>query len=213
MSTIITENIAIKKEKTFDIDNFRMMLNDTVLIKKSEDKLVLKSKGAAKIYTLRLNYIDTSGNKSFFNPSIFISANTTHIISPVWDSIKTKPVKIFVDLGNNGTIDDTLLISDTVLIKINSTNIEIPDKYSLYQNYPNPFNSVTKISFDVPKSAQLSIRIYDVLGREIECLINEYVQPGKYNINYNANNLASGVYFYRLQAGDYINIKRMVLLK
>jgi len=213
MLSIITENLGSKKEKTFDIGNFKMMQYDTVFIKKNNDNLVLKSTGASKIYTLRLNYVDTLGNKTFYNPNIYIAENSTHIIVPIWDSIKTKPVKIFVDIGNNGTIDDTLFISDTATTKITNTNNEIPYKYELYQNYPNPFNPITKIKFDVPKATKVSIRIYDILGREIECLVNEYVQPGKYSYDFNANNLSSGVYFYRLQTGDYTNIKKMVLLK
>ncbi|HEY5125137.1 MAG TPA: T9SS type A sorting domain-containing protein, partial [Ignavibacteria bacterium] len=196
--TIITENLLTKKEKTFNIEQFKMMNNDTVLIKKNNDNLIIKSVGSSKTYTLNLNFVDTTGNKSFYNPSVFMATNSTHIISPVWDSIKTKPVKIFVDLGNNGTIDDTLLIIDTIWTNIKKTNIEIPDKFTLYQNFPNPFNSVTKIAFDIPKATQVSLKIYDILGREMECLINEYVQPGKYNYDFNANKYSSGVYFYRL---------------
>jgi len=128
--TIITENQGTPKEKSFNISNFNMILNDSVQIKRAIDNLVIKSKGTAKVYTLGLKLVDTSRNKTFYNPSVSLASNSTHIISPNWDSIKTRPVKIFVDLGNNGTVDDTLLISDTLLTPINNSNNNIPEKYA-----------------------------------------------------------------------------------
>jgi hypothetical protein len=99
-------------------------------------------------------------------------------------------------------------------IKIISTNV--PEKYFLYQNYPNPFNSVTKIQFDVPSVVtghDLSLRIYDILGREAATLVNEQLKPGTYQVEWDGTNFPSGVYFYRLQAGDYAETKKLVLLK
>jgi len=211
--TIITENLQSKKEKTFDISKFVTIQNDTVFMKKNNDNLVLKSTGSSKIYTLKLNYIDSLGNKSFYNPSVFLPQNSTHIISPVWDSIKTKPVKIYVDLGNNGTIDDTVFISDTVLTKINNTNIEIPANYKLYQNYPNPFNPSTVIKYDIKFDGLVTLKVYNILGKEVASLVNELKQAGGYEAKFNGSNLGSGVYYYRLQAGDFSETKRMLLLK
>ncbi|MFZ1461706.1 MAG: T9SS type A sorting domain-containing protein [Ignavibacteria bacterium] len=211
--TIITENLQSKKEKTFDISKFVTIQNDTVFMKKNNDNLVLKSTGSSKIYTLKLNYIDSSGNKSFYNPSVFLPQNSTHIISPIWDSIKTKPVKIYVDLGNNGTIDDTVFISDTVLTKINNTNIEIPGNYKLYQNYPNPFNPSTKIKYDIKIDGLVTLKVYNILGSEVASLVSEVKQAGRYEVEFNGSNLGSGVYYYRLQAGDFSETKRMLLLK
>ncbi|MBK6771859.1 MAG: T9SS type A sorting domain-containing protein [Ignavibacteria bacterium] len=129
------------------------------------------------------------------------------------DSIKTKPVKIYVDLGNNGTIDDTVFISDTVLTKINNTNIEIPGNYKLYQNYPNPFNPSTKIKYDIKIDGLVTLKVYNILGMEVASLVNEVKQAGRYEAEFNGSNLGSGVYYYRLQAGDFSETKRMLLLK
>jgi len=213
MLTIITENLENKKEKTFDIGSFKIMQNDTVFIKKNNDNLVLKGTGASKTYILKLNYIDSSGNKSFYNPSVFLPENSTHFISPVWDSIKTKPVKIFVDLDNNGTVDDTLFISDTLLTKITDTNNEIPSKFELFQNYPNPFNPSTKIKYDIKIDGLVTLKVYNVLGSEVALLVNEVKQTGRYEAEFNGSNLGSGIYYYRLQAGDFNETKRMLLLK
>lgn len=93
-------------------------------------------------------------------------------------------------------------------------NVGVPDKYDLSQNYPNPFNPVTKINYDMPKDGKVNLRIYDITGREIAALINNEIQPaGYYTIIFNASNLSSGVYFYRLAAGDFVSTKKLVLLK
>jgi hypothetical protein len=90
---------------------------------------------------------------------------------------------------------------------------EIPAVFSLAQNYPNPFNPVTSIKYSVPKQSLVKLVIYDVIGREVTTLVNEIKHPGNYNVSFDASNFASGVYFYRMEAGDFINVKKMVLIK
>lgn len=87
------------------------------------------------------------------------------------------------------------------------------DNYKLYQNYPNPFNPVTKIKFTIPASSNVEVKIFDILGKDIKTLLNEYKQPGAYEINFNASNLPSGVYFYRIISGSYSETKKMLLLR
>ena len=92
-------------------------------------------------------------------------------------------------------------------------NSEIPSKYALMQNYPNPFNPTTKIRFDLPKSTQAKLIIYDILGREIITLINEKLNAGSYEVEWSAGSYPSGVYFYRLITKDFSQTKRMMLIK
>ena len=89
----------------------------------------------------------------------------------------------------------------------------IPRVYSLSQNYPNPFNPVTSIKYSIPKQSLVRLVVYDILGREITTLVNEMKQPGNYNVSFDASGYASGVYFYRIQAGDFTDVKKMVLIK
>jgi hypothetical protein len=89
----------------------------------------------------------------------------------------------------------------------------IPSNYELVQNYPNPFNPVTKIQYSVPQSSLVTVKVYDVLGKEIEILIKEEKPAGEYELTWNATERPSGVYFYRLQAGSFIQTKKMILLK
>ncbi len=88
-----------------------------------------------------------------------------------------------------------------------------PSSFSIFQNYPNPFNPSTKISWQSPISSWQSIKVYDVLGNLIATLVDEYKNAGSYEIAFDASSLSSGVYFYQLIAGDYIETKRMVVLK
>jgi HYDIN/CFA65/VesB-like, Ig-like domain/Secretion system C-terminal sorting domain/PQQ-like domain len=89
----------------------------------------------------------------------------------------------------------------------------VPAEYRLYQNYPNPFNPVTKIKFDIPKSSHVKLRIFDILGREVAVLADENLKPGKYERLWNASMFASGVYFYEIDAGEYREVKKMILVK
>jgi len=89
----------------------------------------------------------------------------------------------------------------------------LPKTYSLAQNYPNPFNPVTKINFAIPKQGFVTLRVYDVLGREVSTLVNEVKQVGTYSVDFDASYLSSGVYFYRIESGEFSDIKRMILIK
>ncbi|MDA3871743.1 MAG: YCF48-related protein, partial [Candidatus Marinimicrobia bacterium] len=90
---------------------------------------------------------------------------------------------------------------------------EIVDEYILKQNYPNPFNPVTTIAYEIPEAAKVTINIYNVTGQKVETLLSEYKQSGKYQIVWNANNFASGVYFYKIQTKDFVKTNKMLLLK
>jgi photosystem II stability/assembly factor-like uncharacterized protein len=87
------------------------------------------------------------------------------------------------------------------------------NNYTLSQNYPNPFNPSTKISWQSPINSHQTLKVYDVLGNEVATLLNEYKSAGSYEIDFNASSLSSGIYFYRLQAGSFIQTKKMILLK
>jgi hypothetical protein len=98
-------------------------------------------------------------------------------------------------------------------VGITNISTEIPRVFSLSQNYPNPFNPTTNIQFGVPKNSFVNIKVYDLLGREVATLLNEHKQAGTYMVDFNAASLSSGVYFYRMQAGQFADIKRMVVIK
>lgn len=121
------------------------------------------------------------------------------------------------------TNPDYVTIKYSQLTGIQPVSSDIPKKYSLSQNYPNPFNPNTKIRFDVPIplnppeggkfGVNVTLRIYDILGREVERLVKENLVPGAYEVNWDAGKYPSGVYIYMLQAGDFTETKKMILVK
>jgi hypothetical protein len=116
-----------------------------------------------------------------------------------------------------GCVINDVLYGDTNLVGVNIISTEIPAKFSLSQNYPNPFNPNTKIRFDIPPSngarGMSQLIIYDILGREITTLVNEQLQPGTYEVEWDGTNYSSGVYFYKLITSEFSETRKMVLVK
>jgi hypothetical protein len=110
------------------------------------------------------------------------------------------------------TLQANTIVSPGNLSAVND-NSTIPQKFALEQNYPNPFNPSTIINFSLAKSGQVKLSVYDILGREVALLVNERTEAGVHEVKFEGANLASGVYFYRLQAGDFVASKRLLLLK
>jgi N-acetylneuraminic acid mutarotase len=104
-------------------------------------------------------------------------------------------------------------LRDLTDVEESGNSKSLPNEYNLYQNYPNPFNPSTKIRYSVPQSSNVVIKVFDILGKEIETLVNVVKPAGSYELNWNSENLPSGVYFYQLQAGDFVETKKMILIK
>jgi hypothetical protein len=116
------------------------------------------------------------------------------------------------------TYDKQVYYCHSQPIGIKQIGKNVPTSFELYQNFPNPFNPTTKIRFTIPSAGAYGnipfrLVIYDVLGREVTTLVNEQLKPGSYEVEWNASNYPSGVYFYKLMAGDFSDTKRMVLIK
>jgi hypothetical protein len=125
----------------------------------------------------------------------------------------------FVDAYNGWAVGDSGLILRTrtggvvTSIEKEGQEREQPVMYALFQNYPNPFNPTTTIIYELPKQSQVTVRLYDILGREVAMLVNEVKEPGRHTMQLDASNLASGVYLYRMQAGSFVNVKKLIVLK
>ncbi len=96
---------------------------------------------------------------------------------------------------------------------VEDKNNEIPSKFTLEQNYPNPFNPSTTIIYSIPNLEFVTLKVFDVLGNEVATLVNEEKTVGSYEVEFNAANLSSGIYFYKLQTGSFVETKKMLLLK
>ncbi|MEJ2103667.1 MAG: T9SS type A sorting domain-containing protein, partial [Ignavibacteriaceae bacterium] len=148
--------------------------------------------------------------------SFIISPGESQSISIDFHSTLPGSYSGYIQIVSNASNADTFSIPVSGFAQ-DPTSIEgeqkIPKSFSLYENYPNPFNPSTKIKFSIPKSTKVVIKIYDVVGNEIETLVNEEKQAGTYEVSWYAENLPSGVYFYQLKAGSFVETKKMVLMK
>ena len=90
---------------------------------------------------------------------------------------------------------------------------QIPEKFEILQNFPNPFNPSTIISWQSPIGSHQTLKVYDVLGNEVATLVDEFRIAGRYEVTFNASQLSSGIYFYRLQAGSFVQTRKMILLR
>ncbi len=116
-------------------------------------------------------------------------------------------------VNNHGTISKMKFTYNMPVIGIEPVSTEIPEKFSLKQNFPNPFNPVTVINFDISKNSFVSLKVYDITGKEISFLVSEEMKPGKYKVNWDASGFPSGVYFCRMTTDDFTESKKMILLK
>ena len=97
-------------------------------------------------------------------------------------------------------------------------DIGLPEVFALYNNYPNPFNPVTNITYDIPEVAQVTLDVYNIAGQKVRTLAQGLHEPGRYRIQWNATNdygkpLSSGMYIYRIHAGDFVSVKKLILMK
>ena len=168
---------------------------------------------SAKVYwrtdtTQAYNIVNMTQSLDTFRaniPAQTLGTNIYYYISATSNSGKTSTKPLTAPYGYiKFTIDNQTSVN---------SNASVPGNFSLSQNYPNPFNPVTHLEFGISDLEFVSLKVYDVLGNEIRTLVNEMKSPGVYNVEFNGNNLSSGMYFYKLTAGEFSEVKKMTLLK
>ena len=138
------------------------------------------------------------------------SAFFTYGVS-VGDCAEKIELELEISMGQYVYWKDTLII-EYPLVDVEN-KYELPRKFELAQNYPNPFNPSTKIKYSIQKKSYVTLRVFDVLGREVTTLIQKEQPQGNYEIGFDASHLTSGIYFYRIQTGEFVDVKKMLLLK
>jgi hypothetical protein len=116
-------------------------------------------------------------------------------------------------IGDQGMILKTTNGGGNFVIGIEPGSNFVPHTFELFQNYPNPFNPVTSIGYQIPEPGQVKIVIFDVLGRELQTLVNEFKPAGRYDVHWDAAMFSSGVYFYKISAGDFTRSRKLILIK
>jgi photosystem II stability/assembly factor-like uncharacterized protein len=134
-----------------------------------------------------------------------------------WDQIMTKAGRMYCVTATSSHVfmgsDSGNVLRDNVLIGITPISTEVPNSFALNQNYPNPFNPTTNIEFALTKATHVKLTVFNSTGTEVATLVNEKLSIGSYKVDFNGSNLASGVYFYKLQTSDFVQTKKMILVK
>ena len=151
----------------------------------------------------------TNGGDTWFTDPYFVSA--TGSITSISKMPRTS--KTVTALSDNNTLLVASEDSLTVILGIQTISTEIPKTFSLSQNYPNPFNPKTNINMELHKSGFVKLVIYDVSGKEMETVISQYLKAGTYKIDWDGSRYSSGIYFYKIITDEFIQTKKMVLVK
>lgn len=183
---------------------------------------------AQSIDSLRLSFYKWESGR-MFEYSVHASEdslNWTALVENVWSDnqewteiifsqVQSKYVRLVIQRSNQGPFASIWEVElyGTDGVTSAGNEIQLPGSYELLQNYPNPFNPVTIISWQSPVDSWQTLKVYDILGNEVALLVDEHKTAGRYEVNFNAAGLASGVYVYRLTAGNYTETKKMVLLR
>ena len=191
------ENIVMLKWSTAaEVNNYGFEVERRYLINKSNDGWSAWS---------TLGFVEGSGTTNSPHEYSYID-----IALPDEDEVSYRLKQIDSDGGYEYSRTATVII---FAITGTEDEADLPTEFSLSQNYPNPFNPTTSIMYSILNTENVTLKVYDMLGLEMMTLVNETKSPGNYEVEFNASGLASGIYIYRLTAGDYKSIKKMVLLK
>jgi hypothetical protein len=173
-----------------------------------ENSVLLSWETATELNNLGFDIERRIGNESWIKLG-FVGGNGTstsvHEYSFVDNNIASEKYSYRLKQIDN---DGSLSYSNEVEV-----DVTLPGEFNLQQNYPNPFNPSTTISWQSPVSSWQTLKVYDMLGNKVATLVNEYRPAGKYEVKFDASRLSSGIYFYELQVGDFISVKKLLLMK
>ncbi|MGE5402781.1 MAG: T9SS type A sorting domain-containing protein, partial [Ignavibacteriales bacterium] len=158
------------------------------------------------ISNIELDFAEYNG-MDISNPGEYLTHNKQKVDDDVWFTPED------VNKGEDSVVKEALKwINDNVL-SIHPENTSVVTEFNLKQNYPNPFNPATTISYSIPKGAFVDLKVFDMLGREVSTLVSKEQSAGEYKVQFDASSLPSGVYIYTLQAGQFKDSRKLLILK
>lgn len=207
--------VSPDREMACDIADMAIPGSDSLAIALTEGSSVkLHAGSSSSTYTLALSFAAPCTSLQFLHRGVALSGGSTHRIAPDWERLDSIPVHVFVDLDGDGTPDDTLTLANEVTDVSNPRGaIDIPNHFRLEQNYPNPFNSTTTIRYGLPIRSVIHLSVYNILGQEVATLVREEMGAGYHEVKFDASSLSSGVYVYRLHAGNFVQSRKLLLLR
>lgn len=233
----IDEDSKFKANTTLGVESEKVWAPSVVKI--SDDKFIMiYETQIPATYSLHPTSVTISASKNtlMVGESIYLEANANYSDNTIrdcssfgtWQSTNTSVATIsrtgILTAVGSGTADITIsfddLTSNTFQITVTSESVAVqlpllsaPKEFALFQNYQNPFNPSTVIGYQIPKASWVTLKVYDMLGKEVATLVNEVKEPGTYEVQFDASHLTSGVYIYKLQAGASTAVKKLVLMK
>lgn len=203
-------NISMSRDSAFGIGSVagKIILSSNPTISFSD--IIVYAKSPFDNITYNYSYVDNLGNYKIIN----LPQGNYKMIAQNIGTDDAESQIVTIDIANVSTTGIDISFN---LTSVENNNI-IPNNFKLFQNYPNPFNPTTTIKFSIPNNALTNsskaiLIVYDLLGRKVATLVEEVKSAGTYQVNFNARNLASGVYFYRLTVGDFNAVKKLMLIK
>ena len=120
---------------------------------------------------------------------------------------------ICINIKINNYLKMNYTTANEIVHKNYSENLNLPEDFRLYQNFPQSFYRITRIAFEIPRQSNVRIAVYDVFGRDVDTLLNKQLKAGSYEIKWNASNLTAGIYYYKIYADEFVDAKKILLLK
>ncbi len=212
---VVIGSLPSRDEYWFDAQHFTVGTGGVDLIYYSDSL----QGGAPTNITDRMYYTSASTGA----PGTFSASTQFSEHAPGWNASGYIPFLVeyydaggdaaAVWIGQDGANKRLYMDRLSAVTGISNNGNSIPENYSLGQNYPNPFNPVTKINFSIPVNGLVTLKVFDVLGREVASLVDKQMNAGSFTVNFDASRLSSGVYFYRLTSGEFTDIKKLMLVK
>ena len=228
-------NWVARNSNRYDYLNDVVFLNDNEAMICGNNGTILRSTNWGRTWTANVQYLTSEHLRSidsYLNKVTVCGDNGKIMTANDWGftfvdqlngenrhfyGVSLRQSNIGVVVGEVGTAGTGAPLYYTTMnggfVGITQTGTETPKNFSMSQNYPNPFNPTTKINFAIPKQGLVTLKVYDMLGKEIKTLVNEVKSAGSYTVDFNGSQFSSGVYFYKIQTGDFSEVKRMMLVK
>ncbi len=192
--TITKERVLLEWETSTEVNNYGFEIQRTSVGTTHELSLQWE----------KIGFVEGSGNSNSPKQYTFTDDKTSEVLGNL-EGLDCKLQYRLKQIDFDGKFE----YSDVVEVEVNN----LPTEFVLEQNYPNPFNPSTIIEYSVPSNVFVSLKVYDILGNEIVILVNEKKSAGNYEARFTASNLASGLYFYKIQAGSFSQVRKMMLIK
>jgi len=213
-STVGTSYSILTKDTTISVNSTSIHLRVKVNAKRLADETVSTVNGAYTAKKFAVN-IGVYVIVLVLEVPIVVRPDTTWIASGVW-MIKDVAPSVTMNLSSYGYGTYQIpgqIYELTLPVGIQNISTAVPDEFVLYQNYPNPFNPTTNIKYQIKNNSFVTLKVFDILGKEIATLVDEKLSAGTYSVDWNAGAYPSGVYFYKLQTENYSDVKKMMLTK